>query len=319
MSARRTASDIVPPTTLWTWADYESVRFGEHLLEVPAHWPTDATVSRTRWAHWLPPDWGQAVRIRPSDGVEKTTFISPEGRSFDNRTAAEKAMGEKFPDGYNPPEWPDWLEKDWAHAEIDQASRKARIFIPPSGDRYFWNRGDFEKRQPSGSPITLSDEVLKPWQDWQRRNGYLRDGKEAEEPATKKQKVEQGGETNVLQPCSFGEETDNEIGNIDVSSLPDNTSYDLRICRNGSAWIALPHNVLHVSLDWISSRFTKAGWSLASKTESRAVFSARGNTPHVAFYCDKGKLLMKTRDAAKASKVAELYDNWLNEVGEDRE
>jgi len=60
----------------------------------PAHWPPGVRVDVGRRVYWLPPDWGQGVKLTcPSRLV---TYVSPEGRTFYHRHVVERIVGRKL-------------------------------------------------------------------------------------------------------------------------------------------------------------------------------------------------------------------------------
>lgn len=119
-----------------------------------------------------------------------------------------------------------------------------------------------------------------------------------------------------------GDETDTEVAHIEFGTMDTGDHYSIQSCRGGAAYLVQPEDVMRLSLDCFNSHFARAGWTRTSQSPVRYTFThgniKYGNVelPPVALYAS-GKLMVRTSNKRKAREIAECYDRWLIEDGEE--
>lgn len=253
------------------------------------NWPQSVERSTTKWAAWLPDGWAQGTAKQQSQySGTKTVYVSPEGKVFWGKDMVQKKLGPL----HDRPErveseaairWPDWLPKDWALSFKRSSTGIYRIFVRPSGDRYFKTKEAVLKDvatmccRPFGEPIVLEASVLARLANSQIEN---KQASPAKRPC-----LDEPGSSNDDSGC--------------------------QLVKQDDKWTAWPEDVELVDLESFSPFLVKAGLEISSR--ETLCYKFVGEVP-MTLFAEQGKLEIETNDWSLACRIAKLYTSSLNEA-----
>lgn len=253
---------------------------------------------------WLPEGWGQA-KMFASSGLEKTCWVSPEGKIYNNKAAIEKNLGYKFPvipEPYDPSAWLEWLPRDWGMARVVlKNGTTTTVFVLPALDRFFYNRKEVEAvlngKGGNGTRLIIDAPALDEPLPAEQQNA---------EAMQKDLKRSQGSSA----PVEVGDcDTDTEVSKITSTRALATDGFELRSCRRGTAWAVLPQDVLCVDLEVLSNRMEASGFTQQAQAAHKYSFSGEVD---LTLYSCGGKLVVKSSERKTAARIATLFvDTWL--------